>query len=130
MRVALGVTAPSGQVLVRVVDHRASEARGVGPHPCRIDRVVAIEDRRAVLERPARPRDQLDRALVLVDEVQVADRAVGQRDGEVDAALNERLLVGRPGELEELDADGELARARDDGGLGDGRFLRGARLSA
>jgi hypothetical protein len=75
---------------------RLAQPRAVGPDAGLVERVVAVEGGLAVVrERVLRPGDEFERLLVVLEEMQVADRAVGQPHGRLDADLDDFAFAQR-----------------------------------
>ena len=79
-----------GRVVCVVVEHHGLLAtKAVGPDAGLADRVMRVVPGGAALERPGGPGHELQRLLVVVDEVQEADRAARERLGQLQAARQE-----------------------------------------
>ena len=86
--------APVGCAEVVVEHHRRSLAQSLGPEAGLADRVVLVVNRRAVVRHSAaRPSDQLDSLLVVIDEVDERNLAAGQLFHPFQTALHEGGLV-------------------------------------
>ena len=78
-----------------IVDHRLPQANGIGPDAGIRNRVVLKRHCVAVVIRASRPEIELDRFLIVVHQVQIADFAACQPHGFVNAHLQQGLLVQR-----------------------------------
>ena len=93
MRVSDRITGFALDSLVVVVDDRLPRAGTIGPDPRSGDRVVRVVRRIAGLQCLRRPGKELDRFLVRIHEVQIADLALRQLHRSIQRQLNHLPLA-------------------------------------
>ena len=89
----LQIVATIRQALVVVVGHWVTQARRIRPQPGFGDWIMIIADGGIRFDEIRRSGIELNRLLVLADQMQIANGAVGQAHGFINTALQQLTLI-------------------------------------